>query len=125
MLLLTGSIKAQNSPIGYAHPEEPPTMQELMKWKEVFTYKVTYSFFTLGKVYTTVVRDTTYQGNKLWWLRTKIISNSSIPFMGKYKNHYNTFFVEKDSTPCTRIYWLYNVDERVNNEVRYDLDYNA
>lgn len=125
MLLLTGSIKAQNSPISYAHPEEPPTMQELMKWKEVFTYKVTYSFFTLGKVYTTVVRDTTYQGNKLWWLRTKIISNSSIPFMGKENNHYNTFFVETDSTPYTRLYWRDNVDEEDYNDERYDFDYKA
>src|SRR5699024_11854705 len=85
MLLLTGSIKAQNAPIRYAHAEEPPTMQELMKWKEVVTYKVTYSFFTLWKVYTTVVRDTTYQGNKLWCFRTKIISNPYILFMVKYK----------------------------------------
>jgi len=98
-------------------------MQELLEWREVFTYNVRYSFFTLGKVQTTIVQDTTYDGERLWWMRTKIISDPSIPFMGKEENHYHTFFVETDSLPHTRLYWRDNVDEDEFNAERYLFDY--
>src|SRR5699024_9473321 len=105
MISWSALAHAQVAPISYVHPEKTPELQELLKWKEEFTYKVKYSFFTLGEVQTTIVRDTTYEGERLWWLRTKIISDPSIPFMGKEENHYNTFFVETDSLPHTRLYW--------------------
>ncbi len=122
-LLVVSRTQAQESAPTYQHPERPPTLQELLEWKETFTYNVKYSFFNLGKVQTTIVRDTTYEGEHLWWLRTKIISNSSIPFMGREENHYNTFFVETDSLPHTRLYWRDNVDEEEFNAERYDFDY--
>lgn len=122
-LAVFNKVEAQQSTPTYQHPERPPTMSELLEWKEVFTYNVKYSFFNLGEVQTTILRDTTYEGERLWWLRTKIISNPSIPFMGEEENHYNTFFVETDSLPHTRLYWRDNVDEDEFNAERYDFYY--
>lgn len=128
ILLLMGvhiKASAQDSLLTFEHPDRPPTMDELLQWKEVFTYEVRFSFFKLGKVQTTIVTDTTYQGNKMWWLRTIITSNSSIPFVGKEENHYNTFMVETDSLPYTKLYWFDNVEEEQFNEERYQFDYEA
>ncbi|HLR25849.1 MAG TPA: hypothetical protein VK112_08255 [Fodinibius sp.] len=116
---------AQQTLLSYQQSYDPPAMQDLLKWKETFTYEVNYSFFTLGTVQTTIVRDTTYEGEQLWWLQTKIISDPSIPFMDKEINHYNTFFVATDSLPYTRLYWRDNVDEDEFNAERYDFDYEA
>ena len=115
--------QAQDSLLTFEHPERPPTMNELLQWKEEFTYEVKFSFFKLGKVKTQIVRDSTYQGQKTWWLRTKIISNPGIPFVGKEENHYNTLMVETDSLPYTKLYWLDNVDEKEFNTERYEFDY--
>lgn len=98
-------------------------MEELLEWKEVFTYEVKYSFFTLGEVQTEILRDTTYNGDRVWHLRTIITSNSGVPFVGKEENHYNTFFVTTDSLPHTKLYWRDNVDEQEYNDERYHFDY--
>lgn len=112
-----------DSLLTYEHPDRSPTMAELINWKEVFTYEVKFSFFKLGWVETEIVRDTTHRGEKAWWLRTIITSNSGIPFVGKEENHYNTFLVETDSLPHTVLYWRDNVDEEEYNDERYDFDY--
>lgn len=116
-------LRAQDSLLTFEHPDRPPTIQELLKWKEVFTYEVRFSFFKLGEVQTTILRDTTYEGQKLWWLRTIITFNPGIPFVGREENHYNTFFAENDSLPYTRLYWRDNVDEKEFNDERYRFDY--
>jgi hypothetical protein len=126
IFLLSGfqtTIYAQNPPLTFEHPERPPTMDEMLKWKETFTYEVRFSFFKLGKVQTTVIRDTTYNGQKVWWLQTVITSNSGIPFVGEEENHYNTFMVATDSLPYTQLYWRDNVDEQEFNAERYIYDY--
>ncbi|NGP88568.1 DUF3108 domain-containing protein [Aliifodinibius halophilus] len=114
---------AQDSLINFEQAEQPPTMDELLKWKEVFTYEVRYSFFKLGEVQTTIVTDTTYNGKKVWWLRTIITSSPGIPFVGKEENHYNTFMVETDSMPYTQLYWRDNVDEQQFRAEEYIYDY--
>ncbi|WP_141239859.1 DUF3108 domain-containing protein [Aliifodinibius salipaludis] len=116
-------VQAQDSLLTYEHPDRPPTMEELLEWKEVFTYKVKFGFFKLGEVKTTIIRDTTYQGQKIWWLRTVITSNSGIPFVGEEENHYNTYMVETDSTPYTKLYWRDNVDEDEFEAELYEFDY--
>lgn len=114
---------AQDSLLTFEHLGQPPTMEELLQWKEVFIYEVKFSFFTLGEVRTEIVSDTTFEGEKVWWLRTIITSNSGIPFVGEEENHYNTFLVETDSLPYTRLYWRDNVDEEEFNSERYMFDY--
>jgi hypothetical protein len=120
---LRAEVKAQDSLLTFENMDRPPTMDELLQWNEVFTYEVRFSLFKLGKVQTTIVKDTTYQGQKVWWLRTIIKSNSNIPFVGKEENHYNTLMVETDSLPYTKLYWTDNVDEKEFNEERYKFDY--
>ena len=122
-MIFPPNAKAQDSLLTYEHPDRPPTMEELLKWKEVFTYKVKFGFFKLGEVKTTIIRDTTYQGQKIWWLRTVITSNSKIPFVGKEENHYNTFMVETDSTPYTKLYWRDDLDEEEFESEVYEFDY--
>ncbi|TYP94845.1 hypothetical protein LX73_0134 [Fodinibius salinus] len=125
-LLCVGITKqgsGQDLLLTYNHSERPPTMDEMLEWKEEFTYKVKYGFFKLGQVKTQIVRDTTYRGHHLWWLRTIITSNSSIPFIGEEENHYNTLFVATDSLPHTKLYWRDNVEEEEFNDERYRFDY--
>ncbi|WP_440998484.1 DUF3108 domain-containing protein [Fodinibius sp. SL11] len=122
-MIFPQNAKAQDSLLTYEHPDRPPTMEELLKWKEVFTYKVKFGFFKLGEVKTTIIRDTTYQGKKIWWLRTVITSNSGIPFVGKEENHYNTFMVETDSMPYTKLYWRDDLDEEEFESEVYEFDY--
>lgn len=115
--------KAQDSLLTFEQSERPPTMEELLEWKEVFTYKVKFGFFKLGEVQTEIVRDTTHQGEQVWWLRTIITSNSGIPFVGEEENHYNTFLVETDSTPYTKLYWRDDLDENEYEAEMYEFDY--
>jgi hypothetical protein len=122
-IVLPVQTNAQQNNLTFNHPDRAPTMQELLNWKEVFTYEVRYSFFKLGEVETTIVRDTTYDGQKMWWLRTIITSNPGIPFVGKEENHYNTLMVETDSLPYTELYWRDNVDEEEFDDERYVFDY--
>ncbi len=122
-LAFSSAVHAQDSLLTYEHPDRPPTMEELLEWKEVFTYKVKFGFFKLGEVKTTIIRDTTYQGQKIWWLRTVITSNSGIPFVGEEENHYNTYMVETDSTPYTKLYWRDNLDEDEFEAEVYEFDY--
>lgn len=123
LFLSAPDIKAQDSLLTFEHPNEPPDLQELLKWKEVLTYEVKYGPFTLGDIKTEIISDTTFQGQKVWWLQTQIISNPSIPFVGDEENHYNTLFVETDSLPYTVLYWRDNIDEKEYNDERYQFDY--
>lgn len=123
ILAMSSQSQAQDSLLTYDHPNEPPEMEELLKWKEVFTYEVKFGFFRLGEVKTEIVSDTTLQGQKLWWLRTIITSNSRIPFVGEEENHYNTLMVETDSLPYTQFYWRDNVDEDEYKSEQYIFDY--
>ncbi|MGD8749656.1 MAG: DUF3108 domain-containing protein [Balneolaceae bacterium] len=120
---LTFRTSAQSTPLEYRDADQPPTMEELLKWKEVFTYEVKFGFFKLGEVQTEILKDTTYQGQPVWWLRTKITSNPSIPFVGREENHYNTFFVVTDSLPHTVLYWRDDIDENEFKAERYQFDY--
>lgn len=118
-----GAAEAQTNDLTYMHPDRPPTMDELLRWKEEFTYEVKFSFFKLGTVHIEIVQDTTYQGQKMWWLQTIIKSNPGIPFVGTEENHYNTFMVETDSLPYTKLYWRDDVDEEEFDAERYQFDY--
>lgn len=125
LLALPGVLQAQDSLITRDHPGRTPTSGEILEWKETFTYEVRFSFFRLGEVQVEVVGDTLFRGKKAWWLRTKITSNSSIPFVGHEENHYNSFVAVDDSMPYTLYYWRDNVDEEEYMDTIYDYDYDA
>ncbi len=123
LLAQSSPVRAQDSLLTYNHPDRPPTMEELLTWKEVFIYEVQYGFLNLATIQTTIVRDTLHRGQQVWWLQTVIKSNPDIPFIRREENEYNTFFVATDSLPYTQVYWRDNMDENEYNEERYFFDY--
>lgn len=103
----------------------PPSIEELLKWHEVFTYEVRYSFFKLGNVKVEVVGDTLYEGEKAWYLRSIITSNPGIPFVGREENWYNSIFTDTGSLPMAHLYWRDNMDEKKYEDIRYEFDHIA
>jgi hypothetical protein len=105
--------------------EEPPPVSELLRWHEVLTYEVRYSFFKLGEVKVEVIGDTLYGGRQGWHLRSVITSSPGVPFVGREENHYNTIFEQTNALPHTLVFWTDNVDEGKFDESRYVFDYRA
>ncbi len=116
------ALQAQGSINFEAVEDGSPTSQELLQWREVFTYNVKYSFFTLGKVRVEVT-DTLFHGEPAWKLSGIITSNPGIPFVGKEENHYNSIFRIEDGVPKELVYWKDNVDDEKFNEDRYIYNY--
>lgn len=116
------SAQAQSSSSTRAIVNPPPTVDELLKWHEVFTYEVRYSFFKLGEVKVEIVSDTLYNGKESWYFRSTITS-SGIPFVGDEKNLYSTIFTTADSSFRALAFWTDNVDENEFNSSRYTFDY--
>ncbi|MDZ7715654.1 MAG: DUF3108 domain-containing protein [Balneolaceae bacterium] len=97
---------------------DPPSVDSVLTWEETFKYEVRYSFFRLGNVKVQIYRDTV-QNTSGWLMKTIITSNSSIPFVGKEINHYNSFFVMEDSMPKELFYWRDNIDEEEYKDMTY------
>lgn len=125
LMMAAVRLSAQDLSITQADDGKPPELEEILEWKEIFTYEVKYSFFRLGQVRIEVVGDTLYGGRRAWWLRSIITSNSSIPFVGTEENHYNSLVAEGDSMPYTLLYWRDNVDEEEYGDSRYEFDYDS
>lgn len=100
----------------------PPTANELLKWHEVLTYEVRYSFFKLGEVKVEIVSDTLYNGQKSYYLKT-VITSSGVPFVGDERNRYSSIFTLAGNSFKALIYWADNVDEDTPNTSRYIFDY--
>lgn len=98
------------------------TTDDILEWKETFRYEVRYSFFKLGEVTVEFIQDTS--GHEAdWQMQTIITSNSSVPFVGKEENHYNSLFSTSDSLPRELLYWRDNVDEDKYEDIRYEFDH--
>ena len=52
---------------------EPPTLDELFKYKEVFKYEVKYGFLRLGEFEITMMPDTLFRGEMHKHLVTKVV----------------------------------------------------
>lgn len=120
LLCITGMGLGQNTAPATGDSLAPPETSDILRWHEIFTYEVRYSFFKLGEVKVEVVGDTLYNGNKSWYIRTVITSNSGIPFVGREENRYNSIFMETDSLPQSQMYWRDNVDEEEYDDIRYE-----
>lgn len=94
----------------------------LLKWHEVLTYEVKYSFFKLGEARIEVT-DTLYRGEPAWHIRGIITSAPGIPFVGREENHYNSIFRVIDGSPTELVYWKDDVDDEEFSEDRYVFDY--
>lgn len=121
-LLMFISAVGQDTALSIEENAGPPTAEELLKWHEVFTYEVRYSFFKLGEVKVEIVSDTLYNGQKSWHLRSIITSNPAIPFVGEEENHYNSIFSLRDSMFQVQEFWTDNVDEDEFRDSEYIFD---
>lgn len=93
---------------------EPPVIEDLFEYKEVFTFEVKYGFLHLGEVEVTMMPDSMFRGRMHKHLITKIVSNPKIPFIGTEIDHFNSLFtVDEDGLPVTSYYWKDNIDEGI------------
>jgi len=102
--------------------ETPPTAGELLKWHEILTYEVRYSFVKLGEVKIEIVGDTLFNGNKGYYLKT-IISSSDIPFVGDHKERFNTIFAKAGGSFKPLTFWIDDIGDDEFNTTRYIFDY--
>jgi hypothetical protein len=102
---------------------DPPTIDELFEYKEVFTFEVKYGFLRLGEVEVTMMPDSMFRGQLHKHLVTKIVSNPKIPFIGTEIDHFNSLFtVDENGLPVTSYYWKDNIDEDIYKDIEYDFD---
>ena len=104
-ILLIPAIHAQaQDKLTYLN-NEPPTMESMLEAREIFKYKVTYGFLTLGWVDVELMPDTTYQGMDVYHLKTTMRSNNRVPFVGKNIVEYENFFQYNEQYPYSHLFW--------------------
>lgn len=121
LFIIPVSLLGQNSSQKTSYVP-PPTAKELLKWHEVLTYEVSYSFFKLGEVKVEIVRDTVFKGEKGYYLKT-VITSSDVPFVDDEINRYSSIFTVAGSSFKALTFWTDNVDENMLNTSRYIFDY--
>lgn len=122
-LLIFGFIFSENLHAQSNQSADPPTIQELFEYKEVFTFEVKYGFLRLGEVEVTMMPDSMFRGRMHKHLVTKIVSNPKIPFVGTEIDHFHSLFtVNNDGLPITTYYWKDNIDEDTPKDIEYDFD---
>ncbi|MCC5940241.1 MAG: DUF3108 domain-containing protein [Balneolaceae bacterium] len=106
--------------------DEPPTMEMLIEAREVFEYEVSYGFFTLGWVDVELLPDTTINGETAYHLRTRIRSNSRVPFVGTRIVNYESIFQYNDEYPFSHLFWRDDIhdDEYESVKVIFDREEN-
>ena len=102
--------------------DEPPTTDMLMNVNESFEYEVKYGFFTLGWVDVETLPDSTLDGRKVHHMRTRIRSNSKIPFVGKDIVNYESLFSYNDSTFYAHEFWRDDIHDENYDKLRVDFD---
>jgi len=102
--------------------DEPPTTEMLMNVRETFEYEVRYAFLTLGWVDVELLADTTYNGEKVHHLRTRIRSNRRVPFVGTRIVNYESLFSRSDSTFYSHEFWRDDVHDDIYDKVRVIFD---
>jgi hypothetical protein len=128
LFFMAGTVYGQ--PVLSYERDQPPTMDMLMSVKERFVYNVRYGFLNLGEVEVELVPDTTYQGKDVYYMRTIMRANSSIPFVGSRDVHYQNFFSYNEKWPYSYLFWRddmhseeyerYKIEfDRENMEVRF------
>jgi hypothetical protein len=102
--------------------DEPPTTDMLMNVKETFEYEVRYGFFTLGWVDVEILPDSTLDGRQVHHMRTRIRSNSKIPFVGKDIVNYESLFSHTDTTFYAHEFWRDDIHDEIYDKLRVDFD---
>ena len=102
--------------------DEPPTTDMLMNVKETFEYEVRYGFFTLGWVDVEILPDSTLDGRKVHHMRTRIRSNSKIPFVGKDIVNYESLFSHNDKWFYAHEFWRDDIHDENYDRLRVNFD---
>ena len=100
-----------------------PTMPDLLDITERLTYSVHYGFLNLGTVILEEIRDTTYLNQPVYYSRTIIRSNPSIPFVGRKERHFHSFFTHNDTTAYGLNFWTDSIHDNEYLDTRYIFDY--
>lgn len=123
LTLILAFLLFPGAPIQAQEVNEPPTIDDLFEYKEVFTFEVKYGFLRLGEVEVTMMPDSMFRGQMHKHLVTKIVSNPKIPFIGTEIDHFHSLFtVNEDGLPVTSYYWKDNIDEDIYKDIEYDFD---
>ena len=100
-----------------------PSMPDLLGLTERMTYSVHYGFLNLGTVILEEIRDTTYQKEPVYYSRTIIRSNPSIPFVGRKERHFHSIFSHNDTTAYGLNFWTDSIHDNEYLDTRYIFDY--
>lgn len=99
-----------------------PTLKEIIDAREIFEYEVSYGFMTLGWVDVEILPDTTFNGEHAFHLRTRIRSNSRIPFVGTRIVNYESIFQYNDQWPYSYVFWRDDIHDDDYDRVRVLFD---
>lgn len=119
-ILLYLPLKAQ-SQLTY-NGTEPPTMEQLIDAREVFTYEVSYGFMTLGWIDVQLLPDSTYQGETAYHLRTTIRSNRRNILAGNRHVNYENLFQYNDKWLYSHLFWRDDIHDDEFDRVRIVFD---
>mgnify|MGYP005857251433 FL=1 len=123
--ILPSFAQQDNSLLPTLEEDRPPTIEELMNYDERLKYRIKYSFFTVGWVDVFISRDSLIDGRKAWLLRSRVIANSSIPFVKKDTTLFSSWMVENDTAFYSHKFWYDDVDDKVYKSDEYIFDRQA
>lgn len=102
--------------------DEQPTLEMILDAREVFEYKVTYGFLTLGWVDVELLPDTTYNGEQVYHMRTKIRSNRRVPFVGTRIVNYENLFSVSNDTIYSHKFWRDDIHDEIYEAAKIEFD---
>lgn len=102
--------------------EDPPTMEMMIDAREEFEYEVRYGPFTLGWVDVELLPDATFEGEKVYHIRTTMRSNSRVPFVGSKEVHYESLFQYNELWPYSFVFWRNDIHDDDYEKLRVEFD---
>lgn len=103
----------------------PPTKQMLVDARETFEYEVKYGFLTLGWIDVELLADTTYNGEQVHHMRTRIRSNRKIPFVSTSIVNYENLFSFDERGFYSHEFWRDDIHEEEYDKSRVVFDRDA
>lgn len=102
--------------------DSPPTTEMLMEVRETFEYEVRYGFLTLGWVDVEMLPDTTYNGETVHHIRTRIRSNRRVPFVGTRIVNYESLFSYNEDWFYSHEFWRDDIHDEVYDKLKVVFD---
>lgn len=113
-LFFSASALAQSP---YANPDS------IVTFREMFEFEVSYGAFDLGKVTVQPLRDTLWNGQEAWLLKSVVSTNPKLWFVGYKEEHFYGVIAKNDSTFFEYEYWKDDIDSEEFREEEYVADY--